>query len=85
MKKQFNYGIFDVALGLEEDIQGANGELDAFDIHERLVERIHDYTGGAYFATGMMPVGHVARIVRSVWEFRDRQAKRDLMVLGLLD
>ena len=45
-----------IALSLNEDVYGANGDLDDFEIKERLIENIHNATGYAYAETGLVLV-----------------------------
>jgi hypothetical protein len=70
--------INNIASGLDEDVYGANGDLDEFEIDERLIENIHEWTGHQYFRTGVMPVWHAARMVRSVWEYMDRKHMEEI-------
>jgi hypothetical protein len=65
--------ISEIVLRLNDDVYGANGELDEFQIKRRLIETIHARTDYAYTATDMMPVWLVADIVREVWGYMDRQ------------
>jgi hypothetical protein len=65
--------INEIALGLDEDVYGANGDLDEVQITERVIENIHDFTGDSYREAGLIPVAHVARLIQSVWEYMDRK------------
>jgi hypothetical protein len=61
-----------IALGLDEDVYGASGDLSECEIIARLIENIHQATN--YQATnGTLPIGEVAQLVRGVWEYMDRQ------------
>jgi hypothetical protein len=58
-----------IALGLDEDVYGANGDLDDFEIKKRLVQRIHEATNCYEDA---IPVWSVANLIYSVWADKDR-------------
>jgi hypothetical protein len=62
-----------IALSLDEDIYGANGDLDDQEIAERLIENIHRATDYRYFTGAMVPIGTVASLIRNVWEYKDRK------------
>jgi hypothetical protein len=64
-----------IALDLDLDVYGANGDLDDGEIKKNLIENIHARTDYAYADTGLMPVWHVADLIRSVWEHKDREHK----------
>jgi hypothetical protein len=70
--------INDIALGLDEDIYGANGDLDQFQIRERIVENIHGATNHQYATSGLVPVGTVAGLILSIWEYKDRQVMEEI-------
>jgi hypothetical protein len=61
-----------IALSLDEDVYGANGDLDELEIKQNLIEKIHAHTDYQYVANGMMPVWAAADLIRSVWEQKDR-------------
>jgi hypothetical protein len=67
-----------IALGLDEDVYGANGNLDEIQILERLIRNVHNHTGHQYAQTGMIPVGAVAALVRSVWEYKVREVMEQM-------
>jgi hypothetical protein len=58
----------DMLVALTEDICGANGGLDYFQIQDRLIENIHHVTGFSYKETGTLPVETVAKLIRAIWE-----------------
>jgi hypothetical protein len=53
-----------IALGLDEDIYGANGDLSEIEIEKRLIENIHHRNGFQYHDSRMLPVDVVARLIR---------------------
>jgi hypothetical protein len=65
--------INDIALSLDEDVYGANGDLSELEIRERLISNIHDATDYAYVRNGMIPIGAVASLIQAVWEYEDRK------------
>jgi hypothetical protein len=65
--------INNIALSLNEDVYGANGDLDTREIHERLITHIHHASDYAYAVSGLVPVSAVADLIRSVWEYEDRK------------
>lgn len=65
--------INDIALSLDEDVYGANGDLDESQIKSRLIMNIHYATDYQYVAHDMMPVWAAADLIRSVWEYMDRR------------
>jgi hypothetical protein len=60
-----------IALSLDEDVYGSNGDLDEFQIRDHLIENIHAATGYQYGDT--IPVHVVANLIQSVWEYEDRK------------
>ena len=73
IKHLLNDVINDIALTLDEDVYGSNGDLDEFQIRDRLVENIHATTDYRYAEDGMIPVRVVASLIQSVWEHEDRK------------
>src|SRR5262245_1156326 len=67
-----------IALCLDEDVYGANGDLSAAEIRRRLVENIHRETGHGYAKTGMIPVETVASLIQGVWQYEDRKYMDEL-------
>jgi hypothetical protein len=63
--------INNIALALDEDVHGANGDLTEQEIGERLISNIHDATNYAYADSGLVPVSTVARLLRSLWDYKD--------------
>jgi hypothetical protein len=78
MKHLLNHDLCDLAMQLSDDVYGANGDLDDLEIKGRLIERIHDYTNYQYKNAGVIPVDHVASIIRSVWEHMDRSVMEEM-------
>ena len=70
--------IDDIALSLDEDVYGANGDLDELQIKERLIANIHAATDYAHVETGMIPIRRVASLIQSVWEHQDRKYMAEL-------
>jgi hypothetical protein len=62
-----------IALSLDEDVYGANGDLDDVEIKRRLIENIHARTDYAYAESELMPVWHAADLIKSVWAYIDRK------------
>jgi hypothetical protein len=73
IKHLYSDYIDDIALGLDEDVYGANGDLDESQIKSRLIANIHRRTDCQYAANDMMPVWAAADLIRSVWEYMDRK------------
>jgi hypothetical protein len=61
-----------IALGLSEDVYGANGDLADAEIDRRLIEAVHGETNDSFRASGQVPVDVVAHLLRRLWEFEDR-------------
>jgi hypothetical protein len=66
-----------IVLCLGENVHGANGDLDAEQIRERLVEDIHEHTDYYYAGTGLVPIERVAGIVLSIWRYMDDQINQE--------
>lgn len=60
-----------IALNLDEDVYGANGDLTDEQINEHLIENIRDVTD--YQFGDLIPVQIVANLIRRVWEHEDRK------------
>jgi hypothetical protein len=65
--------INEIAMSLNDDVYGASGDFTERQINERLISTIHHATDYAYANSGLVPVSAVARLIRSVWEYQDRQ------------
>jgi hypothetical protein len=63
--------IDDIALSLDEDVYGSNGDLTDKQINEHLIKNIRAETG--YQFADAIPVEVVATLIRSVWEYEDRK------------
>jgi hypothetical protein len=70
--------INDIALSLDEDVYGSNGDLDEFQIKERLLANIHASTNYQYADSGMIPIEVVASLIQGVWEYEDRKFMDEL-------
>jgi hypothetical protein len=68
--------IDEIALSLDEDVYGANGELTDKQILTRLIMTIHIETNYQYIRTGLLPVEQVAALIKSVWEYKDRESTK---------
>ena len=62
--------INDIALQLDEDVYGANGELDDQEIRDRLMETIIDQCN--YPVDGRVDVWQAANLILGVWKYKDR-------------
>ena len=69
--------ISNIALSLDEDVYGSNGDLDRWQIHDRLIENIHAATNYAYAESRLVPIDAVASLIRSVWEYKDRMCMEE--------
>jgi hypothetical protein len=66
-----------IALSLDEDVHGTSGDLDDKQIESRLIENIHIETNYQYVADGF-PARVVAKLIRQVWEHKDRECAKSL-------
>jgi hypothetical protein len=71
--------IDEIALSLDEDVYGANGDLTDEQIRNRLVANIHIATDHQYIQTGLLPARLVAALIKSVWEYEDRKVMKLLV------
>ena len=67
-----------LALSLDEDVYGADGDLYDARIREYLIQRIHEYTDHVYATSGMIPVEVVADMIRKYTEEVVRTAELTL-------
>jgi hypothetical protein len=67
-----------IALCLDEDVYGANGNLDRWQILERLVENIHAATNYQFKETGLIPERSVASLILHVWQYMDRKYMEEI-------
>lgn len=63
--------IDDIALSLDEDVYGSNGDLTDEQINEHLIKNIRGVTN--YQFANAIPVEVVATLIRRVWEHEDRK------------
>jgi hypothetical protein len=59
-----------IALSLDEDVYGANGDLTREQILDCVVDNIHAQTNYAYAKTGTVPLDAVARMIMGVGNTR---------------
>ena len=66
-----------IALSLDEDVHGANGDLNHEQIKDHLIANIHAETNYQYAKIGF-PAWAVANLVWSVWAYIDRKYMEEI-------
>lgn len=69
-----------IGLHLDENVYGANGEKNEEEIRADLIEDIRMATD--HWADDAIPVGAVASLLWSLWQYKDRQHMDELAAAG---
>ncbi len=65
--------IDEIALSLDLDVYGANGDWSETEIRDRLIAKVHESTGWQFYESDTIPVYAVASLLFLMWTYMDRE------------